>query len=194
MNATLPGRPTWIEIDGGAIANYEYGLVRILDSNFTGNNALAEGRDGGAIYNETPDLALSDEKGARSLVSGRARDRASIQAAATNNTLFIDGSTFNNNTAYEGGAIRSRDLLQLSNSTFTGNSAINAACDGGGALRLAGTAQITNVTIYNNYDRSGHASGIRISSPTGNYNIYNSIMAGGHGDACSTAGGVFAGG
>ncbi|MCB0069780.1 MAG: hypothetical protein KDD77_21600, partial [Caldilineaceae bacterium] len=149
--------------DGGAVANTGVSYLTVSGSTFTGNTALASGMDGGAIYS----------------------------ANDGGNVLIVEGSTFSGNRAFEGGAIRSRDYLYLSNSTFYNNEATNAA-GGGGALRLMDTAYITNTTIYSN-SAPGNGGGVRISSSTGTYSFANVIVAGNSNADCSTAGGAFDG-
>ncbi|MBK8049331.1 MAG: Ig-like domain repeat protein [Anaerolineales bacterium] len=110
--------------------------------------------------------------------------------ASSSNILLVDGSTFHGNQAYEGGAVRSRDFLSLSNSTFNGNGATDAA--GGSALRLAGTALITNVTVVGNSAPGNGA--VRISSASGTYVFKNVVVASNSGGDCSSAGGILSGG
>lgn len=154
---------TSLNADGGAVANNGDGTLIVSISTFTGNAAPSPGRDGGAIYN-------GDD---------------------TTDTLIVDSSTFNGNRADEGGAVRSRDILILTNSTFY-NNAITNASGGGGALRLMGTANITNSTIFSN-SAPGNAGGVRISSDTGDFSFANVIVTDNSGGQCSTAGGVFSG-
>lgn len=154
------------EGDGGAIAGDDRSTVTVVDSTFTGNTALADGMDGGAIYNG---LGLSSE-----------------------NVLNVSGSTFTDNRAYEGGAIRSRSLLHLSNSTFYHNVATDG--DGGGsALRLQSTAYVTNTTIYSN-TTTGSGGAVRITDDEGSYVFHNTLIASNVGNDCSLAGDAEIGG
>ena len=147
--------------EGGAVAVSGGGSdVTVTDSTFTGNTALASGMDGGAIY-------VADDD---------------------SNKLVVERSTFVDNRAYEGGALGSRDLLYVSNSTFYHNQAVGEAGDGGGALHVMDTVYVTNTTIYSNSAPS-NGGGMRVSAATGNYNLVNTIVAGNSGGNCSTAGG-----
>ena len=79
-------------------------------------------------------------------------------------TLTVVRSTFNGNSASEGGAIQSRGTATISNSTFSGNSASNS----GGGFDNIGTGVSTTI---NNSTFTGNSAG----SGGGVFNIFGSV-------------------
>ena len=101
--------------DGGAILSS--GTLRVVDSVFTFNGAVKEG---GAILNNG--MLIVRE-------STFAENRADLGGAIDNSedaTLSVDDSIFNENLAWiYGGAIRNEGSLRISDSAFSGNSAVD---------------------------------------------------------------------
>ncbi|MBI4813506.1 MAG: hypothetical protein HY802_04065, partial [Methanobacterium sp.] len=139
---------------GGAIYNYYDSITVISGCNFTSNYAL-NGNDiltgfsyGGAIYN----------------------------CGAVNNDhyaiLAIFGSNFINNTAAgEGGAILNWDIMAVNGSTFAGNHA-----QWGGAISSYFSADVSNCTFTNNTATGpeyGYGGAIE---NTGNLNVNDSFF------------------
>ena len=171
---------------GGAVFN-DAGNMTIAGSIFVQNTSVFSG---GALFNDAGQTAIANSAFTDNNTS-TADGGAIFNSDATTSTLIVDGSTFNGNRAFKGGAIQSHKVLHLSNSTFHNNTATDAA-GGGGALRLMDTVYITNTTIYSN-GAPGNGGGVRIASPTGSFSFVNVIIAGNSGGACSTAGGGFVG-
>jgi predicted outer membrane repeat protein len=131
---------------GGAIANQ--GNLLISNSEFTSNGSRANQGDlpgGGAIDNS----GTSRIRGTAFRYNHASRDGGAI-LNRRNGDLFVDNTVFDKNTAGEynfhdqGGAIYSSGrAINLSNSTFTGNSA-----ESGGAIAiLKGQMNVNHVTF-----------------------------------------------
>ena len=140
---------------GGAIYVGGTGDLTVSNSTFLNNNSS---KDGGAIF---------------------------IFSSATTQLLTVTGCTFSGNTASTvnvgipryGGAIYSGAMCNISNSTFTGNS----ADFNGGAILLARSGSITNCTITGNavsFPNSGNKGGGVFAYCCNNFTISNSIIAG----------------
>jgi predicted outer membrane repeat protein len=131
-------------LDGGAIDN-EDGTVTItrgtLINNFAGNY-------GGGIYSNNEDQTVYDQTVS---VTDSTFDSNSAKAGGgiynEYGNLIVSGSTFVNNTAGvgNGGGINSQDYMEVTNSTFTWNSAVN-----GGAIYNDGQLFLTNSTLSGN--------------------------------------------
>ena len=149
---------TFSDRGGGMFIDRQATAV-ISNCNFIGNRAIfgvTLNRDGhgGAIYCEgtlTADGCRFENNTATG-VGGA----IGINGGATPAT--IRGSTFANNSATFGGAIRHTLTLTVESSTFVGNIARNAAgtAGQGGAIESSGgNLTLTNVTLSGNQSRSG---------------------------------------
>jgi predicted outer membrane repeat protein len=173
--------------DGGAIRN---------SGNLTLNSVLFEqdstARHGGAIHS-TGTLRVTDSTFTGNLAANMG-GAISVQSSATD-ALVVEGSTFFENDALDGGAIRihgsnGSGTATIVNSTLSGNTAAQNA----GGIRLTSVAPaltIINSTItLNQADTnttdgvSGQGGGIHIGG--GSVTLHNSIVAAN--TAASTAG------
>jgi RHS repeat-associated protein len=134
---------------GGAIDNNEAASLTVIDSDFSGNEAVDDG--GGAIDNDA-DATLS--------VSGStfSDNDADEGGGAINNdgSVTVSTSTFSDNIADTGGAI-DNDVgatLSVSGSTFSDNDAITS---GGAIDNSDGTLTITVSTFTGNQANTGGA-------------------------------------
>jgi len=96
---------------------------------------------------------------------------------ASSGTLNITNSTFFGNSATWGGGIYSGGTLNITNSTFSGNS---ASWWGGGISNEGGTLTITNSTLSGNSASAGsNGGGIfnRIDAAWGTVTLRNTIVA-----------------
>ena len=97
------------------------------------------------------------------------------------NTLIIRGSTFQNNMASgnsaAGGAIEASDFFQITNSTFSSNSATS----GGGAISAVAPGTLAHVTLANN-------SGVAALAASAQVTLQNTIIASSVASNCGGAG------
>lgn len=152
---------------GGAIVNA--GEISSISGKFTNNQAKIAG---GAIVtsdvrNETLTLNANLKEIKNSIFeNNKATDKSSGGGAIMNNqftnTLTINSSSFNSNSANDGGAIFNTGSLAVSNSTFTNNTAQRT---GGAIANVSDTEQkvnanltVQNSNFYNNQsDMAGGA-------------------------------------
>jgi hypothetical protein len=154
---------------GGAIDNYG-GTVTVSNCTISGNTANSEG---GGIRNENGTLTITE-----STISGNTSDNGGGILSRVNGLVDVIRSTIYNNNAttggscYGGGILCDGGTLNLTNSTVSGNNAIN----GGGGIIDAGavTMTINQCTIASNQSTSG-GGGIELQATTAN--IKNSILA-----------------
>ncbi len=137
---------------GGVI--YAKGLVadavtKVTNSTFDGNSADSWG--GVAfVTNSKFDVENSAFTGNTATYGG------AIASGTTNSNLVIDNSSFENNTALAIGAVGVFKTATITNTSFVGNKATDAADDGAGALFLGAESQtiIENAVFENNYSAS----------------------------------------
>lgn len=152
---------------GGAIVNA--GEISSISGKFTNNQAKIAG---GAIVtsdvrNETLTLNANLKEIKNSIFeNNKATDKSGGGGAIMNNqftnTLTINSSSFNSNSANDGGAIFNTGSLAVSNSTFTNNTAQRT---GGAIANVSDTEQkvnanltVQNSNFYNNQsDMAGGA-------------------------------------
>jgi hypothetical protein len=123
----------------GCNTNYNYGLVKVLDSTIANNNAL--GGLGGGIYNEaTYDYSPT----APSACSGSGLINTSTRTNGLGDYLSVVNSTITGNTADSGGGIYNASAVAnyflAVDSTITGNT----AATGGGVALGAGSLTFQN--------------------------------------------------
>jgi CSLREA domain-containing protein len=149
---------------GGLFTGNAAGAAVLSSSPFTGNSASF----GGAITTRST-LTLTD--------STLSNNNSSIEGGG----LFIDAganatvnsSTFTGNTAQFGGAIGTRAMLTLTNSTLSGNTGTPRA---GGLYSLnSGAATLRNTTVTNNLSCVG---GGLSAQQGGAITLQNSLVAG----------------
>jgi fibronectin-binding autotransporter adhesin len=119
---------------GGAIYNFFSGTVNISNSTLASNSAGGSIRGGGAIYNDSGTITITQSN---LNSNGASADGGAIYSPAGQITLT--DTTFNGNGATRGGAvIILGGSLSISNCKFIGNGASGA----GGAIFNAGSAAI----------------------------------------------------
>ena len=168
---------------GGAIVNA--GEISSISGKFTNNQAKIAG---GAIVtsdvrNETLTLNANLKEIKNSIFeNNKATDKSGGGGAIMNNqftnTLTINSSSFNSNSANDGGAIFNTGSLAVSNSTFTNNTAQRA---GGAIANVSDTEQkvnanltVQNSNFYNNQsDAAGGAIYTDSTLTVKNSNFYN---------------------
>lgn len=168
---------------GGAIVNA--GEISSISGKFTNNQAKIAG---GAIVtsdvrNETLTLNANLKEIKNSIFeNNKATDKSGGGGAIMNNqftnTLTINSSSFNSNSANDGGAIFNTGSLAVSNSTFTNNTAQRT---GGAIANVSDTEQkvnanltVQNSNFYNNQsDMAGGAIYTDSSLTVKNSNFYN---------------------
>ena len=169
------------DLYGGAIRN-QIGILNIFNSVFLANKS----KRGGAIANSG---TLFIKNTTFSLNTANNFGVSNFSAGALYNgdlaTATIEESTFSNNSANWGGAIRNHGTLDIVNCTFSGNTAL----DEGGGIFNHNTLTITNSTLSENAATNGGA-GI-YNSNSGTLNFTNTIIANATaGSECLNDGGV----
>ncbi len=194
--------------DGGGISNYS-GTVNISNSTVSSNSAFSGSDDsgdpyGGGIINSNGSLSISnsnissnssdfDGGGIANLVDGTANisdstisdNSAPFGAGISNSsgTANISNSTISDNSANFGGGLYNNDIVNLNNSSISGNSAVSS---GGGIYNFEGTPTINNSTISDNSANFG--GGIQNSGVFSRANINNSTIS--SNSAVSSGGGI----
>jgi predicted outer membrane repeat protein len=196
--------------NGGGIANL-YGTAKVSRSTITGNSADPAAAAGGGIWTGTTgtfELELSRVSGNSANIYGggiasEQGDTTISHSIIRDNTLSywmgegggiyadqgdlgITASEISGNTAAgSGGGIYSSSVVNLENTTISGNSAPE-----GGAMWVSGPdiSNLLNSTIAENMDPSGTGvGGIYASSPLW---FKHTIVAGNQSDQCMDVGGT----
>jgi CSLREA domain-containing protein len=159
-------------VQGGGIYNSGTGVLTVIESTVSGNNAWNNG-NGGGIYNAAtanPAVTITD-----SIFFGNNGNNGGTIANDAG-TMTITGSTFSGNTAFRAVILNGGTLaatLNLTNSTISGNTSTS---DHGGIWNYK-TVNLTNTTITGN---RGNTSGAlfndnQVGTPVAN--LKNSILA-----------------
>lgn len=171
--------------DGGGIYN-QSGNKLLIENSIIQNNIASD--DGGGIRNDGELIVLNstitnNQANGTALTTGGGGLLNTIGAQAT-----IIGSTFSNNSALRGGAIRNDDALTLINTTLSNNT-------GGGLLNttlnpLSATSFASNATLVNSTLTQNSGTGI---DNFGTVTLANSLIAGNSGssDVAAFAFGTF---
>jgi hypothetical protein len=176
--------------NGGGIYNSTTGTVNVSNSTLDGNSANGPSQTplGGGIYNPSGTVTVTDS----TLINNRALRTNNGQANGEGGAIYNDangkldivGSRFSSNSAavdpnvnaasggggaitYQAGAFGNSGRMNITNSTFNGNSC-NA---GGGAIFINGffnapATNITNCTISGNSSGFGFGGGIDNGNPS----------------------------
>lgn len=165
------------DFGGGAILND--GTLIIDRTTLTANEA--SGQFGGAIKN-TGSLTITNSLIAyNTATSGYG---GGIDSAETSTLTIIRNSTFIQNTArLGGGALANNGIVQISDSTFSGNSA--GLEYGGGAIENTGPLTVVSSTFTSNAAGKGGA----IYNEGGRTTITNSTLSGNMADRAPRTGG-----
>ena len=168
---------------GGAITNV--GEISSISGKFTNNQTKIAGGAiiTGDVSNETLTLNANLKEIKNSIFeNNKATDKSGGGGAIMNNqftnTLNINSSSFNSNSANDGGAIFNTGSLAVSNSTFTNNTAQRT---GGAIANVSDTEQkvnanltVQNSNFYNNQsDTAGGAIYTDSTLTVKNSNFYN---------------------
>ena len=147
---------------GGAIVNV--GEISSISGKFTNNQAKIAGGAivTGDVSNEKLTLNANLKEIKNSIFeNNKVTDKSGGGGAIINNqltnTLNINSSSFNSNSANDGGAIYNSGILAVSNSTFTNNTAQRT---GGAIANVSDTKQKVNANLtVENSTFSGNQSG-----------------------------------
>jgi len=151
---------------------YNRGNLSLSDVDVQSNRSNLQG---GGIYNRGT-LTINNS----SIRNNIAHNEAAGIYNDTTGTLTINGSTISGNSTetYSGGAMRSKGVLTLTNTTISNNLAATT----GAALVTEGTANLNNVTITNNQAGTKYTSGSTYVGGVyvlgGAFNLKNTILAG----------------
>ncbi|MBC7909632.1 MAG: VCBS repeat-containing protein [Pyrinomonadaceae bacterium] len=160
------------------VFNITTGTVNLSGMTISGGNL--SGANGGGIANADAGILTLTS----CVVSGNSVNFASGGGINNTGILNITNSTISGNFANSlggAGGITNTNILNITNSTISGNSAISgAAVTIGGGISTSGTTSITNSTITNNSSSSAATSiGAVLSAGSGsNVTVRNSIIAG----------------
>ena len=154
-NATFTDNTS--SLKGGAIFNRD-GVVTITDSTFRGNSVPTSA--GGAVLNESGNTGtLGTIKITGSTFEGNTAGNGGAVWNGSNGEVIITDSTFKGNTALagigQGGAITNAHKMTITGSTFEGNQAGKL----GGAIYNAGDLTLNNATFTGNSATGEHAHG-----------------------------------
>ena len=157
-NATFTDNTS--SLKGGAIFNRD-GVVTITDSTFKGNSVPTSA--GGAVLNESGNTGIT---GSITITGSTFEGNTAGNGGAVWNgfdgTVNITGSTFKGNTAVagigQGGAITNADEMTITGSTFEGNQAGKL----GGAIFNAASGKLTfnGTNTFTNNTAAGNANDI----------------------------------
>jgi predicted outer membrane repeat protein len=178
------------DFGGGAIA--AFGSTNIFNSTFSNNKAPGAAAFGGAVYFQSTGGALIITESTL-FNNSSALDGGAVyilDGPVTVRNVTVSGNSAKNN----GGGIVITDTIQtatlvnLNNVTVTNNLADSdndGNGDGGGILRVAGTAQVQNSIIAGNYDTPDNTGG-GINNPdcTGTFSSQGHNLIG-RNDGCS---------
>ncbi|WP_162276021.1 Ig-like domain-containing protein, partial [Roseimaritima ulvae] len=176
---------------GGAVFVDFYSDVDIINSVVTGNSAprASSTSDFANVYGVGGAISNS---GNLQIIGSRFEDNHSsnaggaIYVGGSGATTSIRDSTFINNSSRDGGAIESRYITTITNSTFQGNTAFTRAGTsgtGGVIKQIGGELTITNSTLSGNRSSSGGALAI-----SGTLHAINSTIV--NNEALNYGGGV----
>jgi hypothetical protein len=173
---------------GGGI--YNKGTLVITNTTIAGNHATfictaAECyTNGGGIFNDGGTVSLNKSTVSLNGASPSCQSRGFCIGYGggifnNNGTLMISMSILRSNSANESGGIDNRGKLTISNSTFTGNSAVFTRGNArGGGISNGGVLTISNSTFSGNSAVGSTGSfGGGISSGTVTVKLQNSIIA-----------------
>lgn len=136
-------------LGGGGIYNAPSGTLVILNSTIANNQATASNASGGGILNGLGSVT--------------------IQNSTIANNQAAPGGGGNGGGILNAGGQNAAGLLNIFNTTITGNTAFN----GGGLVNTSGTARVVNATIVGN-SATGNGGGY---FAVGNDTLQNSIVA-----------------
>ncbi|HNB34711.1 MAG TPA: choice-of-anchor Q domain-containing protein, partial [Anaerolineales bacterium] len=159
---------------GGGIANY--GTLTVTSSNVSGNSASVLSGSGGGILNDGNGIVTVTDS---TISNNSGPNGGGIFNLSSTGTVNIFGSTLSGNTVSgNGGGVSNWGTLNVTNSTFFGNS----AAFGGGVFNLgvltlkngtfSGNAAVTHGGGIINYGTLNYANTILANSTTGS-DCYN---------------------
>ena len=161
-------------LHAGAIKN-AIGTLTISNSRFSNNSAHDHS---GAILNGNTLTVTNSTFSGNSVNAGYSGSSGGAISTDPSSTTTIRRSAFSGNSANRGGAIRNFSSLDVTNSTFYGNTATRY----GGAVSSWSSATITHSTIAGN--SAGANMGGGLHSDAGTIKLRNSIVSGNTGDDC----------
>ena len=159
---------------GGGISNIN-GMVVVENSTISGNSASFRG---GGIFTQGAFGSASMTIINSVLSDNSAEDRGGgLENEGDDATVTIVDSTFDNNSAPEGGGIWNAGMMNLFNSTLSGNIVYHpigtSSMLGGGIYNSSGSTTIQNSTLN---DNSAGIAGDSIFNNSGSVTLGNSIL------------------
>lgn len=135
--------------DGGAL--YNIGSINTIGGSFTNNKAANEG---GAVYNTGKLDKIANASFSSNSTTADNGMGGAIYNSQASNKLTVEETNFNSNKSANGGAIASDGALDITNSTFTQNS---ASGNGGAIYNIKSTTNINSSTFTSNSAVNGGA-------------------------------------
>ena len=153
---------------GGGVCNYDYGILTVTDSTFSGNSAglaLGGGIRSGFSYRGS---TLSIDK---CTIDGNNGNGLRVSAGTA--TIKSTTITANGSTEFGGGLYFSDSTSSVFNCTITGN---NATKNGGGIYRASGTVNLRNsIVAQNTVNTNGQGPDVFGSINSQNYNLFGDV-------------------
>ncbi|WP_197231984.1 dockerin type I domain-containing protein [Novipirellula artificiosorum] len=153
-----------------------------IDNTTIASNAAA--RAGGGVENNGGNVSLTNVTvGGPAAADGNTADvnGGGLHASGAASVTLVDGGSFQNNVAAEGGGLWNGDGIMLVTGTqIDSNMAFGALSDqaGGGAFNSTGTLTLDGVALTNNLANSGDAAGGGAFNDQGTMNVLNSTIHG----------------
>lgn len=135
--------------DGGAL--YNIGSINTIGGSFTNNKAANKG---GAVYNTGKLDKIANASFSSNSTTADNGMGGAIYNSQASNKLTVEETNFNSNKSANGGAIASDGALDITNSTFTQNS---ASGNGGAIYNIKNTTNINSSTFTSNSAVNGGA-------------------------------------
>lgn len=135
--------------DGGAL--YNIGSINTIGGSFTNNKAANKG---GAVYNTGKLDKIANASFSSNSTTADNGMGGAIYNSQASNKLTVEETNFNSNKSANGGAIATDGALDITNSTFTQNS---ASGNGGAIYNIKNTTNINSSTFTSNSAVNGGA-------------------------------------
>lgn len=135
--------------DGGAL--YNIGSINTIGGSFTNNKAVNKG---GAVYNTGKLDKIANASFSSNSTTADNGVGGAIYNSQASNKLTVEETNFNSNKSANGGAIATDGALDITNSTFTQNS---ASGNGGAIYNIKNTTNINSSTFTSNSAVNGGA-------------------------------------
>ena len=176
-NCVLSGNAA---LDGGGISNYSSGTANVTNSTISGNTATGSGGNGGGIENRnTGTVNVTNSTLSGNSTTGNGGNGGGVFNGGSGSVEVINSTLSGNSTTGNGGGIsNSGTFFIVFNSTLFSNV---AAIDGGGINNTsAGILDVANSTLSGNSagaSGEGHGGGAILTAGVGEVNVTHSTLS-----------------